>query len=169
MNIIGIDPGARGAIARYVNGRVDAILDMPTTTHKGKLRVNGAALARALRDLSPALAFLENVHSMPKQGVASTFAFGRAMGIVEGVLGALSVPFTLITPAEWKVAMRVPADKDGARARASQLIPSCAHHWPLVKHDGRAEAAMIALYGAEHSNSLAVKQNRRLAALPIEW
>jgi hypothetical protein len=41
----------------------------------------------------------------------------------------------------------VPAEKDGARARASQLLPQHAGHWPLKKHDGRAEAALIALYG----------------------
>jgi hypothetical protein len=41
-----------------------------------------------------------------------------------------------------------PAGKDGARARASQLIPSAAHHWPLKKHDGRAEAALLAFYAS---------------------
>jgi hypothetical protein len=46
------------------------------------------------------------------------------------------------------LALRVPAEKDGARARASQLIPAGASWWPLVKHDGRAEAALIALYGS---------------------
>jgi hypothetical protein len=47
----------------------------------------------------------------------------------------------------WKKALGVPADKDGARARASQLMPENAWLWPLVKHDGRAEAALIAYWG----------------------
>jgi hypothetical protein len=41
----------------------------------------------------------------------------------------------------------VPKAKDGARARASQLLPAGVQLWPLVKHDGRAEAALLALYG----------------------
>jgi hypothetical protein len=30
---------------------------------------------------------------------------------------------------------------------ASQIFPDCADQWALVKHDGRAEAALIAYYG----------------------
>jgi hypothetical protein len=26
-------------------------------------------------------------------------------------------------------------------------MPAAAHLWPLIKHDGRAEAALLALYG----------------------
>lgn len=157
MKIIGIDPGAKGAIARFVNGKLDAIRDMPTVEHKGKQRVDGAAVGAIVRELAPDHAYMERVGAMPGQGVVSMFSFGKAAGIVEGALGALLVPLTLITPAQWKVAMRVPADKGGARARASQLIPAGASYWPLVKHDGRAEAAMIALYGS------------RLDQRSIEW
>jgi hypothetical protein len=42
-----------------------------------------------------------------------------------------------------QLVLGVPAAKDGSRARASQLMPAATHHWPLVKHDGRAEAALI--------------------------
>jgi hypothetical protein len=31
--------------------------------------------------------------------------------------------------------------------RANQLLPFCTDMWPLKKHDGRAEAALIAVYG----------------------
>jgi hypothetical protein len=34
-------------------------------------------------------------------------------------------------------------------------MPAAAHHWPLVKHDGRAEAALIASYGLRQLGSLA--------------
>jgi hypothetical protein len=44
--------------------------------------------------------------------------------------------------------MGVTKSKDGCRARASQLLPEAADQWPLRRHDGRAEAALIALYGA---------------------
>jgi crossover junction endodeoxyribonuclease RuvC len=94
-------------------------------------------------------AFVEQVGAMPGQGVSSTFAFGKAFGIILGVLAARSVPLTLVPPVRWKRAMGVlKGSKDGCRARASQLLPAAAHQWPLRRHDGRAEAALIALYGA---------------------
>jgi hypothetical protein len=47
------------------------------------------------------------------------------------------------------------AAKDGARARASELFRGGAVHWPLVKHDGRVEAALIALWGIRALNATA--------------
>jgi hypothetical protein len=60
-------------------------------------------------------------------------------------MAALGIPRSFVAPAVWKKALGVPAAKDGARTRASQLMPNAAGHWPLVKHDGRARAALIAL------------------------
>lgn len=157
MKSIGIDPGAKGGLALFVDGKFSAVARMPTVQHKGKPRVDGAAVGALLRRWAPDQAYMELVGAMPGQGVVSMFTFGKAAGIVEGALGALLIPATYITPAQWKTALRVPANKDGARARASQLIPSGAEHWPLVKDDGLAEAAMIGLYGS------------RLDARSIEW
>jgi crossover junction endodeoxyribonuclease RuvC len=85
---------------------------------------------------------------MPGQGVSGVFAFGKAYGIILGVIAGHSIPLTLVPPVRWKRQMGVTKSKDGCRARASQLLPAAAHQWPLRKHDGRAEAALIALYGA---------------------
>lgn len=75
------------------------------------------------------------------------FAFGKAYGTLRGVVAALGIPMTVVSPVTWKRALGVPAAKDGARARASQLLPDAAAHWQRVKDHGRAEAALIALYG----------------------
>lgn len=160
MRILGIDPGAKGAVALLANGSLARVWDTPTTLQNGKARVDAGALASIVRDARADHAFLERVNAMPGQGVSSMFAFGRALGIAEGVVLGLGVPLTWLTPVEWKHGLRVPADKSGARARASQLFPSSSHHWPLVKHDGRAEAALIALYGARRDG---------LTAAQIEW
>ena len=63
------------------------------------------------------------------------------------VVAANFIPLTMVAPLKWKRALGVPADKDGARARASQLLPAHAGLWCRVKDDGRAEAALIAYYG----------------------
>jgi hypothetical protein len=39
--------------------------------------------------------------------------------------------------------------KDEAIARASELLPKASHLWTLGKHHGRAEAALISMYGRE--------------------
>jgi crossover junction endodeoxyribonuclease RuvC len=148
MRLIGIDPGAKGAVALFVaDGRFEQVQDMPTVKSKGRPRVDAAAFAAMVRKLMPSGAVVEQVASRPGQGVASMFTFGRACGIVDGVLAALQIPVTYVTASQWKGALRVPADKDGARARASQLIPQGAECWPKAANEGRAEATLIGLYG----------------------
>lgn len=153
--VIGADPGLHGALAFYYP-KTGALLiyDIPTHTltrnGKNKSEIDVMALANIAAcafGAGRAHAFIEAVGSMPGQGVSSVFAFGKAYGILLGVLAGL--PRTDVRPQVWKKALGVPADKDGARARASQLFPAYAAEWKLVKHDGRAEAALIALYGAQ--------------------
>jgi len=84
------------------------------------------------------------------------FNFGRATGILEGLIIAQFWPLESVMRHHWKREMRCPKDKDGARARASQLLPKHAHNWPLKKHDGRAEAALIALYAERRFQHRAV-------------
>ncbi|MGE5548417.1 MAG: hypothetical protein ACM33T_16045 [Solirubrobacterales bacterium] len=93
-------------------------------------------------------AFVEAVGAMPGQGVSSVFAFGKVFGLVLGILAANFIPHTLVPPQRWKRTLGVPADKDGARARASQLLPAHAGLWCRAKDDGRAEAALLAYFGA---------------------
>jgi crossover junction endodeoxyribonuclease RuvC len=87
-------------------------------------------------------------------GVTSAFQFGRGYGAVEGVIAALGWPVEYVTPQKWKNALNVPTEKDDARARACQLLPLDAEHWTPRRGvfdkdqaSGRAEAALIALYG----------------------
>lgn len=154
--ILGVDPGLNGALAFFEvsAGRIE-IVDMPTIAAgtKSKRVVDEAALASCIDANRPLLqhAFVERVGAMPGQGVTSMFSFGRSYGVLLGVLAAFRVPVTTVQPQRWKAALSVPAAKDGARARASQLMPAFSRLWPLVKHDGRAEAALIAYYGVAYA------------------
>jgi crossover junction endodeoxyribonuclease RuvC len=153
MIIAGIDPGLSGAVAFLdaTTGTVLDIADMPTLAlargGKSKRELDAHSLARLIGDRPIGHAFVEAVGAMPGQGVSSVFSFGKSFGVVIGVLAALEVPMTFVAPATWKRALGVPAAKDGARARASQLLPAAAHHWTRVRDDGRAEAALIGHYG----------------------
>lgn len=153
---LGIDPGLSGALV-LMDGRALEVADVPTFTltrnAKNKREIDVQQLADIVEAFarSNPLVFIENSTPMPQQGSASTFAFGKAFGIILGVCAANKLVIERIAPQRWKRALLVPKDKDGARARASQLLPAHAHNWRLHKHDGRAEAALLALYGARQS------------------
>lgn len=153
--IVGIDPGLSGGIAFF---------DPKTSyleTHEMPTLNAGSASKRVLDELKIARMFddrvsdiqkviIEQVNAMPKQGVTSTFNFGMGFGILRGIISANFIPVEYVRPAKWKKDMRVPSNKDSARQRASEFFPAYADQWSLKKWDGRAEAAIIALYGSKH-------------------
>ena len=153
---LGIDPGLSGAIALYVPA--DDILfvaDVPIheLRRNGKLRrePDVQAICNIVADcaIRPRItAWIEHVSAMPGEGAVGAFTFGKIVGLLTGVCAAKGLIVERVTPSVWKKALAVPSDKDGARARASQLLPQHSRNWPLKKHDGRAEAALIALYGS---------------------
>ncbi len=145
--IMGIDPGISGAIAFYfteVPSRV-SVDDVPVAGGE----INVAELARQIRIHRPTFAVIERVSAMPGQGVTSMFNFGRSYGDVRGTIGAMSVPLHFVTPQKWKKHFGLSSDKDQSRLRAIRMFPDVAESFKLKKHDGRAEAALIALYGAQ--------------------
>jgi crossover junction endodeoxyribonuclease RuvC len=76
------------------------------------------------------------------------FNFGMSYGIARGVLGALGVPVLFITPQEWRRSYRLPAHKDAGRIAASRLFPSYSQHFTRMMDHGRADAALLALFGS---------------------
>jgi len=151
--IIGVDPGARGAICIMQDQKIIELFDMPTMTVKvgksNKLRVSPELLASELRFFSDCARFavIEAVTASPQQGVSSAFAFGQAFGILTGYFAGVGIPVQLVTPAKWKRDIGINASKDGARLKATQIWPEDAGEFKRVKDDGRAESALIALWG----------------------
>ena len=152
---IGFDPGLLGAIAFFdaTKGTL-AVFDMPVMEmvrggrKKNELSASGVAQILNPKDDETRRVLLERVGAMPGQGVSSMFAFGRSVGILEGVLAAYSMEVTIVTPQTWQKATGVRGGKDGARLRATQLFPAYAHLFARKKDDGRADAALMAWYGA---------------------
>lgn len=140
MMHIGIDPGRHGAIALYdKHTRRVTCYDMPDTTD---------ALHEFLLGLPPVeFAALEQLHAGPQMGRTTVAAMFEGYGIIKGALAWCSIPVYTTRPSEWKPRLSVPADKTGARRRAGEIFPDDAHQWTLKKHDGRAEAALIAHFG----------------------
>ena len=91
---------------------------------------------------------LEQVGSMPGQGVASTFKFGKSFGILIGVAQALDMPTERVRPQKWKKEFElIGKDKDASRHKATELWPDMAEKWKLKKDNGKTDAALIAEWG----------------------
>jgi crossover junction endodeoxyribonuclease RuvC len=147
MHVLGIDPGLTGALAFYdeKSGRL-VLRDMPTVKAQSKTQIVEAQLVFLIREMCPEAAVIELVHAMPRQGVTSTFNFGVGFGVLKGILAALDIPVSFLTPQEWRRLARVPGktgDKGAARLRASQLFPEHARDFARVKDHGRADAALL--------------------------
>lgn len=129
---IGIDPGKSGGISVIrTDGSVWSLTPMPTTERDvfNALSPYGMGLGQPI----DVRAIIEKVHAMPKQGVSSTFTFGRGYGFLRGCLIALGIPFDEVTPQRWMksfgIASRGKTEtkaqfKQRLRGLAQQLFPS---------------------------------------------
>lgn len=147
--ILAIDPGVSGAVAFFFPERADlvSVEDMPQADGN----VDAVTLARRIDQMRPDVAFVEHVGSMPGQGVASTFKFGASFGAAVGIVAALKIPLHLVRPQKWKKHFGLSSDKERSRALALRLWPS-SEAFARKKDEGRAEAALIARYGADILN-----------------
>lgn len=159
--IIGIDPGLTGAIAVYYDGRYRslpelAVWDMPLNYDGNRQVLDAAELWNLLDREWPrhAEVVIERVGPMPRQSAHSAFSFGRTFGVLLGVFAESDL--VLVTPQIWKAALGLTAKpgtdartrKNASRALAQKIFPDYAHLFARAKDDGRAEAALIAYYGA---------------------
>jgi crossover junction endodeoxyribonuclease RuvC len=150
MRTVGIDPGATGAIVLLEDGKPIEWAHMPTIKIGSATRVNAPALYDFIASCCCTHVYLEQVGAMPGQGVTSMFNFGHSCGTVMGVLGAMGLPHTLVTPQSWKkTAGLIGTDKDAARARAIQLWPTWKELHKKGKGQALADAALLAKHGEQ--------------------
>ena len=161
---VGIDPGKEGALARVCPSYLGAgvpIVDTPTLQAKGgtKRTYDEAAMVLALKEISASsnrdnvLVVIEKVHSMPAQGVSTTFALGMGYGIWLGIIAALRLPHVRVDPRTWKKLVLVDVDKDddaAVAAAAGRAYPVASHLLRTPRGrvlDGRVDALLLAHYG----------------------
>lgn len=155
---LGIDPGLDGAIAALGgDGSLIWVWDTPTVTVQkpsGKKRMYLPGEMAAILEsyclkygVGNIRVMMESVHAMPKQGGVSNFSMGRGVGTWEGLVAAFKLPLEYVTPQSWKkLAMGAGAggDKSLSILTAQRLVPTSTPFLKLKKHDGRAEAILIA-------------------------
>lgn len=171
--VIGIDPGASGALAMIrPDGEVE-IMDI-----NGSLQDARQGLKRAKQNWPDVVCCIEEVGAWAEQGRASIGKFLYGAGYLHGAVDMAEIPvIKRVRPQEWKklvgIAMNPPKppkplkecspeevathksalsaykrkQKSVSRDRARELYPRVAHLLSRAKDDGRAEALLIAHTG----------------------
>lgn len=164
--VLGIDPGGGGAFCVYDSEarRIVSVRDMPiwyqAVGKRKRKRVDGLALADmfdTFEMMGVQLVVMEAVGGRTGQGAAAGFVFGYGVGMIYMAALYSRIVIETVPPASWKKIMNVPGKKDADDTaivnRANELFPHDTH-WFKGERGGkkvdRAEAAMIAKFGAEY-------------------
>lgn len=139
---LGIDPGKKGAMAVLDSetGRV-TVADMPGTTPELHDAIAGLPIIKGC--------ILEKLFVGPVMGRATIATMFADFGTLRGALFWRDIPFREERPSKWKPALGLSKDKNASRQMAMQVFPDDADLFKRVKDDGRAEAALLAMYAAD--------------------
>jgi crossover junction endodeoxyribonuclease RuvC len=117
-----------------------------------KRRIDARAAYDWIQRYAPQIAYIELAGVMPRQGISSGFRYGRAVGSLETVVALAGISTSIVAPAKWKAFFGlVGSDKENDRLKAPQIFPSAHDQLTLKKHHQRADAILLALYGAKHA------------------
>lgn len=141
MIYIGIDPGVSGALAVLREGREVQVVTWDSEAYRDALRAVSVAGEGAV-------ACVEKVHAMPKQGLSSTFNFGENSGFCQGLLFAFGIAYELVIPQKWQ--------REFGVTSKNKSIEVCKRLFPGVNlrrtekcrndHDGMSDALLMAEY-----------------------
>jgi len=142
---IGVDPGSVSGSIAYVTKEFAKSWPVASMTDR--------EIWELMHLIGPKaeVAAVEQVHSMPKQGVASSFKFGASFGQLRMAVVACGVAFQLVTPNKWQTKMncKTGGDKKITRELAQRL-------WPQLKiTNNNADSLLLAEYARRHIHEAA--------------
>ena len=153
MRIIGIDPGLSGGIAILDDSKIFDIFDMPVMSEgkKNKNQLNSAQLVNIIKKHiltnDETFVIVEQIGTMPGQGVTSMFNFGQTFGSIKGICAALGLPIFYVRPAKWKKHFElINSSKDASRTKVIEMYPSISGRLTKKKDVNKADAILIARY-----------------------
>ena len=143
---IGLDPGKKGAMAIIeCSDKIESVKIIP---------FEPSDYISALKRYSGATVCIEQVHSLPREGVKSVWSFGQTYGWLLGVMDALGVSYQVVPPNKWK------REYSLLRTEKKQSIEVCKRLFPSVslkrtercKTDSSdfADALLLCEYGRRH-------------------
>jgi hypothetical protein len=106
---IGCDPGKNGGIVALTESGKLIMYKTPLVNKEIDINKFKNIIVSIAGDLSDngnwkddVLVVIEDVHSIFGAGAKSNFQFGRALGILEGIVSSLDIPFIKIQPKKWQ-------------------------------------------------------------------
>lgn len=154
MVYIGIDPGKKGGIAVIEDLKDEKEIHAHPYSDDVLKKICKDILADWSVQKASVFCVVEKVGAMPKQGVTSTFNFGKSFGYILGVLEANGIPYQLISPQRWKKHFSLTNDKNKSIQTAKRLFPSVSllpTDRCRVESDGMAEALLMAEFARRMS------------------
>ena len=144
---IGIDPGISGGVAA-IRHNADGSKDVMSHKYPKSIEDLSTIISLFSEDTDPenVSIVLEQVSSMPRQGVKSVFTFGVNYGIWMGVLETMEMSYLKIRPKLWQSKFDIPKNID-YRSRKNYLKGVAKRLFPSIKVTLYvADALLIAKY-----------------------
>lgn len=159
---LGIDPGLQGGFALISqDSKVIMASPLPLSTIDEKKSINSLLLYDHLKRYVEHIKYgaIELVHSMPKQGVVSTFTFGKGFGAILSVLEILKIHHIQVPSQKWKkeILGEVTSDKEKSIVYAQSLETNREYiniRRNFKPHDGVAEAICLGMYARKIGKDL---------------
>lgn len=168
MIVLGIDPGLSGGLALVAGSpgqrlRLIDAMDVPVHGDAAKRRVNVGAVLDFIQRNAPDRGLIERAQLIPDQNISAGGIYMRAVGALEACVEGLGVPLLIIESSAWKKyhglsrkslpeglsrTQATAAFKENSRQRAILLFAGNHRLFDRKKDHNRAEAALIAAYGA---------------------
>ena len=153
-NLLGIDPGASGAIAYFKSDDVKYDINAITAYKCPKEIIDMANLANQLSNSEPqkCFAYIEQVHAMPHDGRSSLFKFGTNYGAWLGILCSLRHVdgVVRVSPQKWmkwwqiRMGTKLPKIKKDRKNMLKSWAQQCTSQTVTLYN---ADAILIAMYG----------------------
>jgi hypothetical protein len=145
MNVLGIDPGAKGGMAIINSTSMKLVrgIRMPTYKLRGKTLVSGNGVLQFCDGIQIDVGVIEQQSGRPGQSSVATFSFGRSTGAIEIMTTMVAEHCEWVTAQKWKKHFHLSSNKRES-LDAVKIMFGDTHDWSILANDGIAEAALIA-------------------------
>ena len=149
MVILGIDPGAGGAICKWNRGFV-SVDKCPDNAKKMSSIVSSIKNSSYVDGDGNCSAYMEKVWAFPTDGKVGLFSFGENYGRWQGVLESHKIPINYILPKKWmkyweeEYDVKLPKEK---KERKHKLRELASYQSNIKTTLWNSDAILIAAYG----------------------
>lgn len=121
MIYIGIDPGSKSGAYAIIDDAGAYVFPWDDRMFVDSMKV--VTMVQEGGKPAKAVACVEKVNAMPKQGLSSTWVFAQNFGYIQGVLSTLGIKFQLVPPRVWKKEYSLTSDKAKSIEVCHKLFP----------------------------------------------